>query len=204
MFLVIDNYDSFTYNLVQYLGELSNNYSIVKNIIVKRNDHITVEEINLLQPDAILLSPGPGDPNQSGVCLDILKHFSKTIPILGVCLGHQAIAQVFGGKIIQANELMHGKTSRIFHTNRGILKDLPNPFLATRYHSLIVDSISLPDCFEITGFLEDETIMSLQHKNYSHVHGVQFHPESVLTEHGHKILSNFLDIAESFKNNSKN
>ncbi len=196
MFLVIDNYDSFTYNLVQYLGELASDHSIVSEVRVERNDSLTIDEIKDLSPDAILLSPGPGDPNQSGVCLDILSEISTTVPTLGVCLGHQAITQAFGGKIIRAKELMHGKTSNVFHQNNGLFKDLPNPLVATRYHSLIAERDSLPDCLEVVAWLEDNTIMGIKHRLYPHINGVQFHPESVLTQSGHKLLSNFLDLAE--------
>jgi len=196
MFLVIDNYDSFTFNLVQYLGELSSEHSITKDILVRRNDDITLDEIIEIKPDAILLSPGPGNPDQSGICLPILKDISQNIPTLGVCLGHQALAQVYGGKVIIAKELMHGKTSKIFHTKQGLFKDIDSPFIATRYHSLIVDSVTLPSCFEVTAYLEDSTIMGLVHKEYRHIQGVQFHPESVLTQFGHKLISNFLKLAE--------
>ncbi len=197
MFLVIDNYDSFTYNLVQYLGELASDHSIASDVRVERNDALTIDEIKDLRPDAILLSPGPGDPNQSGVCLEILSEISTTVPTLGVCLGHQAITQAFGGKIIRAKELMHGKTSNVFHRNNGLFKDLPNPLVATRYHSLIAERDTVPDCLEVVAWLEDNTIMGIKHRTYPHINGVQFHPESVLTESGHKLLSNFLDIAES-------
>ena len=196
MFLVIDNYDSFTFNLVQYIGELSSEHPITKDILVKRNDEITIEEIIEIKPDAILLSPGPGNPDQSGICLPILKDISKNIPTLGVCLGHQALAQAYGGNVIIAKELMHGKTSKIFHTKEGLFKDIDSPFIATRYHSLIVDSVTLPPCFEVTAYLEDSTIMGLVHKEYRHIQGVQFHPESVLTQFGHKLISNFLKLAE--------
>ena len=196
MFLVIDNYDSFTFNLVQYIGELSSEHSIAKDILVKRNDEITLDEIIEIKPDAILLSPGPGNPDQSGICLPILKDISQNIPTLGVCLGHQALAQAYGGNVIIAKELMHGKTSKIFHTKEGLFKDIDSPFIATRYHSLIVDSATLPACFEVTAYLEDSTIMGLVHKEYRHIQGVQFHPESVLTQFGHKLISNFLKLAE--------
>ena len=196
MFLVIDNYDSFTFNLVQYLGELSSEHPITKDILVKRNDEITLEEIIEIKPDAILLSPGPGNPDQSGICLPILKDISQNIPTLGVCLGHQALAQAYGGNVIIGKELMHGKTSKIFHTKEGLFKDIDSPFIATRYHSLIVDSVTLPSCFEVTAYLEDSTIMGLVHKEYRHIQGVQFHPESVLTQFGHKLISNFLKLAE--------
>ena len=197
MFLVIDNYDSFTYNLVQYLGELAAEHPIAREVRVERNDSLTIREIKDLNPDAILLSPGPGDPNQSGVCLEILSQLSVEIPTLGVCLGHQAITQAFGGKIIRAKELMHGKTSKVLHRGDGIFKDLPNPLVATRYHSLIAERETFPECLEVVAWLEDQTIMGITHKNYPHIHGVQFHPESVLTEAGHQLLANFLDLAES-------
>ena len=196
MFLVIDNYDSFTFNLVQYLGELSSEHSITKDIVVKRNDEITLEEIIEIKPDGILLSPGPGNPDQSGICLPILKDVSKNVPTLGVCLGHQALAQAYGGNVIIGKELMHGKTSKIFHSKEGLFRDIDSPFIATRYHSLIVDSGTLPSCFEVTAYLEDSTIMGLAHKKYRHIQGVQFHPESVLTQFGHKLISNFLKLAE--------
>ena len=196
MILVIDNYDSFTYNLVQYLGELSSDFPVSKEIRVERNDALSVDEINQLNPSAILLSPGPGDPDQSGVCMDILAELSSIIPILGVCLGHQAIAQAFGGKIVRAKELMHGKTSHVFHDSIGVFKDLPCPLVATRYHSLIAERDSLPNCLEVTAWLEDGTIMGLRHCLYPHLQGVQFHPESVLTDAGHQLLSNFLHLAE--------
>ena len=196
MFLVIDNYDSFTYNLVQYLGELSEKHSITKDILVKRNDEISEKEIYDINPRGILLSPGPGNPDQSGICMNILKSISKEIPTLGVCLGHQALAQAYGGKVVIGKELMHGKTSRIFHQKEGLFKDIDSPFVATRYHSLIVDNSTLPDCLQVTAQLEDSTIMALQHKKYKHLQGVQFHPESVLTQFGHKLISNFLKIAE--------
>ena len=196
MFLVIDNYDSFTYNLVQYLGELSSEFSITKNILVKRNDQITLDEILKLKPRGILLSPGPGNPDESGICIPILKEISKDIPTLGVCLGHQALAQAYGGKVIIGKELMHGKTSNIFHKSNGLFKDIKSPFLATRYHSLIVDTLTLPKCFEVTAYLEDKTIMGICHKEYIHMQGIQFHPESVLTEFGHKIIGNFLKMAQ--------
>ena len=196
MFLVIDNYDSFTYNLVQYLGELSNEYNITKDILVKRNDEINLGEIREINPKGILLSPGPGSPDQSGICLSIIKEISRYVPTLGVCLGHQALAQVYGGKVIVGKELMHGKTSKIFHNQAGLFKDIESPFLATRYHSLIVDSYDLPSCLEVTAHLEDSTIMGLSHKKYKHIHGVQFHPESVLTQFGHQLIGNFLKIAE--------
>ena len=197
MLLIIDNYDSFTFNLVQYFGELALKNKIANDILVKRNDVVSIAEIKNLHPKAIVLSPGPGDPDQSGVCLDILKELSASIPILGVCLVHQAIAQSFGGKIIRANELMHGKTSQVFHNCKGLFEGIDNPLVATRYHSLIADRTSLPDCLEVTAWLDDGTIMGLRHKEYPCLYGVQFHPESVLTKSGHDLISNFLGLAES-------
>jgi para-aminobenzoate synthetase component II len=192
MLLVLDNYDSFTFNLVQYLGELAAEHPIVAEVRVERNDALSLEEIRALAPDAILISPGPGDPDQSGVCLEVLRELSPTIPTLGVCLGHQSIAQVFGGKVVRANTLMHGKTSPVLHEGQGVFAGLPNPLTATRYHSLIAERESLPDCLEITAWLEDGTIMGLRHRDHPHLQGVQFHPESVLTQNGHQLLANFL------------
>ena len=192
MLLVLDNYDSFTFNLVQYLGELAADHPITEDLRVERNDALTLEEIRALNPDAILISPGPGDPDQSGVCLEVLRELSPTIPTLGVCLGHQSIAQVYGGKVIRAQELMHGKTSPVLHERAGVFAGLPNPLTATRYHSLIAERESLPDCLEITAWLEDGTIMGLRHREFPHLQGVQFHPESVLTQSGHQLLGNFL------------
>tara|TARA_Y100001968_G_scaffold323973_1_gene362497 strand:+ start:1152 stop:1763 length:612 start_codon:yes stop_codon:yes gene_type:complete len=197
MILVIDNYDSFTYNLVQYLGELAVDYPLASKVRVERNDALTISEIKEINPSAILLSPGPGDPDQSGVCMDILAKIPTICPILGVCLGHQAIAQTFGGKIVRAKKLMHGKTSNVHHNSQGVFKGLPNPLIATRYHSLIAHKESLPDCLEITAWLEDGTIMGLRHCQFTALQGVQFHPESVLTEAGHQLLGNFLDMAEA-------
>ncbi len=196
MLLVIDNYDSFTYNLVQYLGELASEYPIAANIRVERNDALSLTEVSQLAPEAILISPGPGDPYQSGVCLEVLKELAPKIPTLGVCLGHQALAQAYGGKVVRAKELMHGKTSHVFHQGAGIFAGLPQPLLATRYHSLIAERETLPSCLEITAWLEDGTIMGLRHREYNHLQGVQFHPESVLTEAGHQLLSNFLCLPE--------
>jgi para-aminobenzoate synthetase component II len=192
MLLVLDNYDSFTFNLVQYLGELAADHPITEDLRVERNDALTLEQIRALAPDAILISPGPGDPDQSGVCLDVLRELSPTIPTLGVCLGHQSIAQVYGGKVVRAKELMHGKTSPVLHEGQGVFAGLPNPLTATRYHSLIAERESLPECLEITAWLEDGTIMGLRHREHQHLQGVQFHPESVLTQSGHQLLSNFL------------
>jgi para-aminobenzoate synthetase component 2 len=196
MLLVLDNYDSFTYNLVQYLGELATDHPVAAELRVERNDALSLEQIRALQPAAILISPGPGDPNQSGVCLEVLKELSPTVPTLGVCLGHQAIAQVYGGRVVPAPELMHGKTSPVLHGGQGVFAGLPCPLTATRYHSLIAERASLPHCLEITAWLEDGTIMGLRHRQYPHIEGVQFHPESVLTEAGHELLANFLRLAE--------
>ena len=192
MLLVLDNYDSFTFNLVQYLGELASDHPLAAELRVERNDALTLEKIRALQPAAILISPGPGDPDQSGVCLQVLRELSPTLPTLGVCLGHQAIAQVFGGKVVRAPALMHGKTSPVLHGGEGVFAGLPNPLTATRYHSLIAERESLPDCLEITAWLEDGTVMGLRHRDYPHIEGVQFHPESVLTQNGHDLLANFL------------
>jgi para-aminobenzoate synthetase component 2 len=195
MLLVLDNYDSFTFNLVQYLGELAAEHPISADLRVERNDALTLEQIRDLKPDAILISPGPGDPDQSGVCLEVLRELSPTIPTLGVCLGHQSIAQVYGGKVVRAKEQMHGKTSPVLHEGQGVFAGLPSPLIATRYHSLIAERESLPRCLEITAWLEDGTIMGLRHRDYPHLQGVQFHPESVLTQQGHKLLGNFLSQA---------
>ncbi|QJD85886.1 aminodeoxychorismate/anthranilate synthase component II [Cohnella herbarum] len=185
MILVIDNYDSFTYNLVQYLGELG------EEIVVHRNDEIDLDGIAKLAPDHILISPGPCTPNEAGVSLALLERFKGEIPIFGVCLGHQAIGQAFGGDVIRADQLMHGKTSEIAHDGRTIFEGLPSPFTATRYHSLIVKRDTLPDCLEISAETEDGLIMGLRHKEYV-VEGVQFHPESIMTDYGLQILRNFL------------
>jgi para-aminobenzoate synthetase component II len=192
MLLVLDNYDSFTFNLVQYLGELAAEHPIAAEVRVERNDALSLEQIRALDPAAILISPGPGDPDQSGVCLEVLRELSPTIPTLGVCLGHQSIAQVYGGKVVRAKELMHGKTSPVHHSGQGVFEGLPNPLTATRYHSLIAERESLPDCLEITAWLDDGTIMGLRHREFPHIQGVQFHPESVLTQEGHALLANFL------------
>jgi len=192
MLLVLDNYDSFTFNLVQYLGELAAEHPIAAKVRVERNDALTLEQIRAIAPAAILISPGPGDPDQSGVCLEVLQQLSPTIPTLGVCLGHQSIAQVYGGKVVRAKELMHGKTSPVHHSGQGVFEGLPNPLTATRYHSLIAERETLPDCLEITAWLEDGTVMGLRHRDFPHIQGVQFHPESVLTQEGHALLANFL------------
>jgi para-aminobenzoate synthetase component 2 len=197
MLLVLDNYDSFTFNLVQYLGELAGDYPLASELRVERNDALSLEQIRELNPAAILISPGPGDPDQSGVCLEVLRELSPSIPTLGVCLGHQSLAQVYGGTVVRAKQLMHGKTSPVFHGNQGVFEGLANPLTATRYHSLIAERASLPDCLEITAWLDDETVMGLRHRDYPHLQGVQFHPESVLTQDGHKLLANFLRQASS-------
>ncbi|PIP19954.1 MAG: anthranilate/aminodeoxychorismate synthase component II [Candidatus Omnitrophica bacterium CG08_land_8_20_14_0_20_41_16] len=187
MILMIDNYDSFTYNLVQYLGELG------QKVEVFRNDKITIQDIMRLKPKRIVISPGPGRPEDAGISCELIKEFSGKIPILGVCLGHQAIGYVYGGKIVRARKLMHGKTSLIYHNKKEIFRNIPNPFLATRYHSLLVERESLPFCFEITAQTKEKEIMGLRHKNYP-LWGVQFHPESVLTRSGKDILNNFLTV----------
>ena len=197
MLLVIDNYDSFTFNLVQYFGELAAQHPLAAELRVERNDALSVAEIRDLKPDAILLSPGPGDPDQAGICLQVLKELSPEIPTLGVCLGHQALAQAYGGRVVRAAELMHGKTSPVLHRGEGVFAGLPQPLTATRYHSLIADRETLPECLEVTAWLEDNTVMGLRHRQYPHLQGVQFHPESVLTEAGHKLLANFLRQAEA-------
>ena len=191
MLLMIDNYDSFTYNLVQYFGELG------ADVQVYRNDKITIAEIETLNPDKIVISPGPCTPNEAGISLNVIRHFSTKKPILGVCLGHQSIGQAFGGDIVHANAIMHGKTSPIHHNNSSVFKGIESPFKATRYHSLVVNKASLPDCFDITAWTENDDgsldeIMGIQHKTLP-VEGVQFHPESILTEQGHALLKNFLD-----------
>jgi para-aminobenzoate synthetase component 2 len=195
MLLVLDNYDSFTFNLVQYLGELAADHPVAAELRVERNDALDLAQIRALNPAAILISPGPGDPDQSGVCLEVLRELSPQVPTLGVCLGHQSIAQVYGGRVVRARELMHGKTSPVRHGGQGVFAGLPDPLTATRYHSLIAERESLPDCLEITAWLEDGTIMGLRHRAYPHIEGVQFHPESVLTEAGHQLLANFLRLA---------
>lgn len=190
MLLMIDNYDSFTYNLVQYLGELGADVHTV------RNDQITLQDIKQLNPERIIISPGPCTPNEAGISLQVIEHFAGKLPILGVCLGHQSIGQCFGGKIVHAKTIMHGKTSDIKHANQGVFRDLPNPFTATRYHSLVIEKQSLPDCLEITAWTEDDNgdldeIMGVRHKELA-IEGVQFHPESILTDSGHHLLKNFL------------
>lgn len=189
MILVIDNFDSFTYNLVQYLGELIKDSD---KIVVKRNNELSIGEIEQMRPDRIVISPGPCTPKEAGISTAVFKYFSSTIPILGVCLGHQCLGAAFGGKIVRAKKLMHGKTSMIHHDEKNIYFGVPNPFVATRYHSLLVEKKSCPKCFKITAWTKDGEIMGLRHKKYPWVEGVQFHPESILTLEGKKILKNFL------------
>ena len=188
MLTLIDNYDSFTYNLVHFLGELG------ASARVYRNDKISVDEVMAEKPSAIVLSPGPCDPDRAGICLDLIKRAGPEVPILGVCLGHQAIGQVYGGRIVRAPTLMHGKLSKVHHTGQGVFEGIAQDFSATRYHSLIIDRASLPEELEITATTNDGLIMGVRHKSYP-VHGVQFHPESIATEHGHQLLANFLDLA---------
>ena len=195
MLLVLDNYDSFTYNLVQYLGELAADHPLAADLRVERNDALSLEAIKGLNPAAILISPGPGDPDQAGVCLEVIQQMGASVPILGVCLGHQCLAQAFGGRVVRAPQLMHGKTSPVHHNNGGVFSGLPDPLTATRYHSLIAERSSLPACLEVTAWLEDGTIMGLKHRQHHALQGVQFHPESVLTQAGHQLLANFLTQA---------
>ncbi|WP_373540845.1 aminodeoxychorismate/anthranilate synthase component II [Chamaesiphon sp.] len=192
MILVIDNYDSFTYNLVQYLGELGQELPIAKDIRVYRNDRISLAEIIALNPNGILISPGPGRPDDAGITLEIIRKLGAKYPILGVCLGHQSIGQVFGGDVVAAPVLMHGKTSEIYHDGTGVFEGLDNPFTATRYHSLVIDRATCPDCLEINAWVADGTIMGVRHRDYPHIEGVQFHPESILTSSGKQLLRNFL------------
>jgi anthranilate synthase component 2 len=202
LIIVIDNYDSFTYNLVQYLGELGAELPVASEIQVYRNDKIDLEQIETLQPDGVVISPGPGRPEDAGISEALINQLGSTLPILGVCLGHQSIGQVFGGKIVSAPVLMHGKTSEVYHTNVGVFQGLPNPFTATRYHSLVIDTNSCPDDLEITAWVEDGTIMGVRHRNYPHLEGVQFHPESILTSYGKQLLRNFLESLPASVNRS--
>lgn len=197
MIIVIDNYDSFTYNLVQYLGELAAEFPVAADIKVFRNDKISIDEIRALNPDVVVISPGPGRPEDAGISLKLIEQLGPKLPILGVCLGHQSIGQVFGGKIVSAPELMHGKTSQVSHTGVGVFRGLENPMTATRYHSLVIERETCPDVLEITAWVEDGTIMGVQHRNYPHIQGVQFHPESVLTSSGKQLLRNFLEQLQS-------
>lgn len=192
MLLMIDNYDSFTYNVVQYFAELG------ADVLVKRNDEITIEEIEALNPSHLVISPGPCTPNEAGISVAAIKHFAGKLPILGVCLGHQSIGQAFGGHIIRAGKVMHGKTSDVYHEDKGVFAGLNNPFIATRYHSLVIDKTTLPDCLEVTAWTQNddgsmEEIMGVQHKTLC-IQGVQFHPESILTQHGHDLFENFLKM----------
>ncbi|MDC0706319.1 MULTISPECIES: aminodeoxychorismate/anthranilate synthase component II [Priestia] len=189
MILMIDNYDSFTFNLVQYLGELGH------ELLVKRNDEITLSEIEVLNPDFLMISPGPCSPNEAGISLEAIEYFAGKIPIFGVCLGHQSIGQAFGGNVIRADKLMHGKTSEMHHDGHTIFKGLDNPFTATRYHSLIVEKSSLPDCFEISAWTAEDEIMAIRHKSLP-IEGVQFHPESIMTSYGKEMLKNFIETYE--------
>ena len=190
MILMIDNYDSFTYNLVQYLGELG------AEVCVYRNDQITVKEIEKMALSHIVISPGPCTPDQAGISVDLVKAFSGRVPILGVCLGHQSVGQAYGGRIVHARVLMHGKTSMIHHDAKGLFSGIGNPFQATRYHSLVIDPATLPDCMELIAWTEDNEIMGIRHRELP-VYGVQFHPESICTEHGHDLLDNFLRVADA-------
>lgn len=189
MILMIDNYDSFTYNLVHYLAELG------EEVVVHRNDKLGLEDIGKLNPDMLVVSPGPCTPKEAGISVEAIKEFAGRMPILGVCLGHQSVAYAYGGKIVRADRLLHGKTSEIHHDGKGIYKDIPDPFEATRYHSLIVNKESLPDIFEITAWTDEGEIMGIRHKEHM-IEGVQFHPESILTKHGKDLLKNFISIAK--------
>jgi len=195
MLLMIDNYDSFTYNVVQYLGELK------AEVVVVRNDELTLDDIIARNPSQLVVSPGPRTPNEAGVSVEAIKYFAGKVPVLGICLGHQSIGQAFGADIVRAKQVMHGKLSSIYHKGVGVFADLPNPYTATRYHSLVIDKNSLPDCLDVTAWTQTEDgevdeIMGVRHKTLA-VEGVQFHPESILSEHGHKMLQNFLDLPSS-------
>lgn len=185
MLLMIDNYDSFTYNIVQYFAELG------QEVVVRRNDDITLAEIEALQPEYLVIGPGPCSPKEAGISVAAMQYFAGKLPIMGICLGHQTIGEAFGGKIVRAQTLMHGKVSPVYHHHRGMFKDLPNPVTCTRYHSLVIERASLPDCLEITAWADDDEIMGVRHKTLP-IEGVQFHPEALLTEHGHDMLNNFL------------
>ena len=193
MIIVIDNYDSFTYNLVQYLGELGAELPVASEVQVYRNDQISLAEIRRLQPAAVVISPGPGRPEDAGISLELIKELGPTMPILGVCLGHQSIGQVFGGKIVSAPVLMHGKTSQVEHSGVGVFVGVESPIIATRYHSLVIEKQSCPEVLEVTAWVEDGTIMGVRHREYPHIEGVQFHPESILTTSGKQLLRNFLE-----------
>ncbi|MCT7952610.1 aminodeoxychorismate/anthranilate synthase component II [Ancylothrix sp. C2] len=193
MIIVIDNYDSFTYNLVQYLGELGQELAVAEEIRVYRNDQITLDEIRSSGAAGVVISPGPGRPEDAGVSLDLIRELGPNIPVFGVCLGHQSIGQVFGGNVVRAPELMHGKTSQIHHTGTGVFKGIESPFTATRYHSLVIERDTCPEVLEITAWVDDGTIMGVRHRDYPHIEGVQFHPESILTDAGKQLLRNFLE-----------
>ncbi len=186
MLIMIDNYDSFTWNLVQYLGELG------QEVTVYRNDQVTVEQVGALSPDFIVISPGPCTPNEAGISVDLVSRYAGVIPLLGVCLGHQSIGQAFGGNIVHAQQIMHGKTSMVHHNGAGVFNNLDSPFRATRYHSLVIEKETMPDCLEITAWTDDGEIMAVRHREFA-IEGVQFHPESIITENGHALLRNFLD-----------
>ncbi len=192
MIIVIDNYDSFTYNLVQYLGELGAELPVASEVQVYRNDQISLADIRRLQPAAVVISPGPGRPEDAGISLELIKELGPSLPILGVCLGHQSIGQVFGGKIVSAPVLMHGKTSQVEHAGVGVFVGVESPMIATRYHSLVIEKQSCPEVLEVTAWVEDGTIMGVRHREYPHIEGVQFHPESILTTSGKQLLRNFL------------
>ncbi|MDH5738587.1 MAG: aminodeoxychorismate/anthranilate synthase component II [Gammaproteobacteria bacterium] len=202
MILMIDNYDSFTYNIVQYLGELGQEVSVF------RNDEIGIEEIRQMNPEKIVISPGPCTPDEAGISMDVIKQFKGEIPLLGICLGHQSMGQVFGGRIVRAKRVMHGKTSRIYHKGTGVFRNIPSPFIATRYHSLVIEKETLPDSLEITAWTLGEgglveEIMGIRHREYM-LEGVQFHPESILTEYGHRLLGNFLGVEMEIMNKKIN
>lgn len=192
MIIVVDNYDSFTYNLVQYLGELASDFPVAKDLQVYRNDKISLEQVKALAPDAIVISPGPGRPEDAGVSMELIRELGSSTPILGVCLGHQSIGEVYGGNIVSAPVLMHGKTSDVEHAEAGVFEGLDNPFTATRYHSLVIEKDTCPEVLEVTAWTADGTIMGVRHRNYPKVEGVQFHPESILTTSGKQLLKNFL------------
>lgn len=194
MILVIDNYDSFTYNLVQYLADLGTTLPAADRVEVYRNDQISVEQVQAMKPNGVVISPGPGRPEDAGISLALIQQLGENLPILGVCLGHQSIGQAFGGQIISAPELMHGKTSEIHHHGVGIFQNIETPFVATRYHSLVIDPQTCPEVLEVTAWVEDGSIMGVRHRHYPHIQGVQFHPESILTTQGKALLKNFLEF----------
>ncbi|MGL5082914.1 MAG: anthranilate synthase component II [Microcoleaceae cyanobacterium] len=193
MILVIDNYDSFTYNLVQYVAELGADLSVAHQVEVYRNDRISVEQVRAMKPNGVVISPGPGRPEDAGISLTLIQQLGERLPIFGVCLGHQSIGQAFGGQIVSASDLMHGKTSEIHHHGVGVFQNIETPFVATRYHSLVIDPQTCPEVLEVTAWVDDGTIMGVRHRHYPHIQGVQFHPESILTTKGKSLLKNFLD-----------